>query len=115
VGSLPGTGNHHRRDAGSDCDRGVGCPPGLEPPAGQRGVGSGPYQLVRHPEYLGSVACNLVVPLALGSLWAYIPALLTIALVIVRTGLEEEALRAELPGCRAHAAAVRYRLFPGAW
>jgi protein-S-isoprenylcysteine O-methyltransferase Ste14 len=82
---------------------------------GHRVVRSGPYRLVRHPGYLGSVAYNLVVPLVLGSLWAYIPALLTIALLIVRTGLEDEALRAELPGYQGYATAVRYRLFPGAW
>jgi protein-S-isoprenylcysteine O-methyltransferase Ste14 len=82
---------------------------------GHRVVRSGPYRLVRHPGYLGSVVYNLVVPLVLGSLWAYIPALLTIALLIVRTGLEDEALQAELPGYRGYAAAVRYRLFPGAW
>lgn len=80
-----------------------------------RVVRSGPYRLVRHSGYLGSAAYNLVVPLVLGSLWAYIPALVTVVLLVVRTGLEDRALGAELPGYEEYAAAVRYRLFPGAW
>jgi protein-S-isoprenylcysteine O-methyltransferase Ste14 len=78
-------------------------------------VSSGPYRIVRHPGYLGSVLYNLVVPLALGSLWTYVPALLTIGLLAVRTGLEDRTLRAELPGYPEYTSAVRYRLIPGVW
>jgi protein-S-isoprenylcysteine O-methyltransferase Ste14 len=55
------------------------------------------------------------IPLALGSLWTFLPALLTNVLLVVRTGLEDRTLRAELPGYREYAAVVRYRLFPGVW
>lgn len=78
-------------------------------------VSGGPYRLVRHPGYLGSVLYNLSIPLALGSIWTFLPALLTIVLLVVRTGLEDITLRAELPGYQNYAAAVRYRLFPGVW
>jgi protein-S-isoprenylcysteine O-methyltransferase Ste14 len=76
---------------------------------------NGPYRLVRHPGYLGSVFYNLVAPLVLGSLWTFLPAALTIALIITRTGLEDRTLRAELPGYREYATVVRYRLIPGIW
>jgi protein-S-isoprenylcysteine O-methyltransferase Ste14 len=82
---------------------------------GQRVVSSGPYRLVRHPGYLGSLVYNLAIPLVLGSLWTFVPALLTIVLLVVRTGLEDRTLQAELPGYRAYAMVVRHRLIPGVW
>jgi protein-S-isoprenylcysteine O-methyltransferase Ste14 len=82
---------------------------------GQRVVSSGPYRLVRHPGYLGSLIYNLAIPLVLGSLWTFLPALLTIVLLAVRTRLEDRTLQAELPGYRTYAVAIRYRLIPGVW
>ena len=73
----------------------------------------GPYHLVRHPGYAGSLVYNLVLPLMLGSWWVYIPSLLTILLTFVRTGLEDRTLRAELPGYSEYAAQTHYRLIPG--
>jgi protein-S-isoprenylcysteine O-methyltransferase Ste14 len=78
-------------------------------------VSSGPYRLVRHPGYLGSLVYNLAIPLVLGSLWTFVPALLTILLLVVRTALEDRTLQAELPGYRAYAMVVRHRLIPGVW
>jgi protein-S-isoprenylcysteine O-methyltransferase Ste14 len=78
-------------------------------------VRSGPYRLVRQPGYLGSVVYNLVLPLVLGSLWTYIAALVTILMLIVRTRLEDDTLRAELVGYREYAAQVPHRLIPGLW
>jgi protein-S-isoprenylcysteine O-methyltransferase Ste14 len=82
---------------------------------GQRAVSSGPYRFVRHPGYLGSLVYNLAIPLVLGSLWTFVPALLTIVLPVVRTELEDRTLRAELPGYSAYAVVVRHRLIPGVW
>ena len=76
---------------------------------------SGPYQFVRHPGYAGSLIYNLAIPIVLGSWWTFIPALLTIALTFVRTGLEDRTLHAELPGYESYAAKVRCRLIPGVW
>jgi protein-S-isoprenylcysteine O-methyltransferase Ste14 len=75
----------------------------------------GPYRLVRHPGYAGSLVYNLVLPLVLGSWWVFIPSLLTIALTFVRTGLEDHTLHAELSGYEEYAATVRYRLIPFVW
>jgi protein-S-isoprenylcysteine O-methyltransferase Ste14 len=82
---------------------------------GQSVVSSGPYSLVRHPGYAGALVFNLFVPLVLGSWWTYLPALLTIALIVTRTALEDATLRAELPGYREYAARVKHRLIPGVW
>jgi protein-S-isoprenylcysteine O-methyltransferase Ste14 len=76
---------------------------------------SGPYSLVRHPGYLGAILFDFVAPLALASWWAYLPALLTSVLIIVRTKLEDSTLQRELPGYVEYSASVRYRLFPGVW
>lgn len=78
-------------------------------------VSGGPYRLVRHPGYLGAVVYNLAAPLVLGSLWAFLPALFTIGLILIRTGLEDRTLRAELPHYPKYAAETRYRLIPGIW
>ena len=37
-------------------------------------VSSGPYSLIRHPAYAGTIVTSLATPLLLGSLWALIPA-----------------------------------------
>ncbi len=75
----------------------------------------GPYQYVRHPGYAGSLVYTLSVPLVLCSWWTFIPGLLSIALTIIRTKLEDQTLQTELPGYREYAGKVRYRLIPGVW
>jgi protein-S-isoprenylcysteine O-methyltransferase Ste14 len=75
----------------------------------------GPYRYVRHPGYVGAVVCYLAIPLALGSLWALVPGVVSCVLVITRTALEDKMLRAELPGYEEYAGRVRWRLAPGVW
>jgi protein-S-isoprenylcysteine O-methyltransferase Ste14 len=75
----------------------------------------GPYGLVRHPSYTGTIAFEFATPIILGSLWALIPAGLAALLFVVRTWLEDRALHEELDGYRDYAARVRYRLLPGIW
>jgi len=82
---------------------------------GHRVVTGGPYRLVRHPAYAGNLIYYLSVPLLLGTLWAWIPAVLVSALMIVRTALEDRVLHAELDGYAEYASRVRYRLLPGVW
>ena len=78
-------------------------------------VTTGPYRFVRHPGYAAGIFGYLAMPLLLDSLWAFIPALLTIVLIIVRTKLEDETLQAELPGYVEYAQHTRSRLLPGVW
>jgi protein-S-isoprenylcysteine O-methyltransferase Ste14 len=76
---------------------------------------AGPYRLVRHPGYLGACLFILGTPFILGSLWALIPAALTVAATVARTALEDPRLQRELPGYQAYARHTRYRLVPGLW
>jgi len=75
----------------------------------------GPYRYVRHPGYVAYIAFSLATPLALGSLWALIPAGLVMCLMVVRTALEDRTLQEELDGYQEYAAQVHYRLLPGIW
>jgi protein-S-isoprenylcysteine O-methyltransferase Ste14 len=75
----------------------------------------GPYQYVRHPGYVGYIVSLFATAVALGSLWALIPAGLTMCLFIVRTALEDKTLQEELDDYRDYATRVRYRLLPGVW
>jgi protein-S-isoprenylcysteine O-methyltransferase Ste14 len=75
----------------------------------------GPYRFVRHPGYLGTIVFTIATPLVLGSLWAFIPAILFVALAITRTYLEDAVLQEELLGYLEYSRRVRYRLSPGIW
>ena len=87
----------------------------IQPDRGHTVCSSGPYRYIRHPGYMGMIVYNLAAPLALGSLWALVPASLTAGLFVLRTRLEDEALLKKLPGYRQYAARTKYRLFPGVW
>ena len=82
---------------------------------GQTVASGGPYQVVRHPGYVGMMTYSFASPLALGSLWALIPAVLVVTGFVVRTALEDKTLITELPGYAEYAQRVRYRLIPGIW
>jgi len=76
---------------------------------------SGPYQYVRHPGYLGAILFDLATPLILNSVWALIPAVLTVYAIFVRTTLEDKSLQNGLDGYKDYAQQVRYRLLPAVW
>lgn len=82
---------------------------------GQRVVDRGPYALVRHPMYAGIALVLIGMPLWLGSTAGALVAVVPIAILAVRIGIEERFLRAELAGYAAYAARVRARLVPGVW
>jgi protein-S-isoprenylcysteine O-methyltransferase Ste14 len=82
---------------------------------GQTVAAGGPYRYVRHPGYVGMMTYSFASPLALGSLWALIPAVLVVSGFVVRTALEDKTLQAELDGYKDYAARVHYRLLPGVW
>lgn len=75
----------------------------------------GPYQYVRHPGYVGALLTYVASPLALASLWTFIPAASMFVLFVFRTALEDRTLQAELEGYKDYARRVRYRLLPGVW
>ena len=81
----------------------------------QQVITSAPYRFIRHPGYSASIAIFIGNPLALASWWALLPAALAIALLVVRTSLEDRLLQAELSGYADYARRTRYRLLPGLW
>jgi protein-S-isoprenylcysteine O-methyltransferase Ste14 len=82
---------------------------------GQEVVQSGPYAWVRHPMYTGVIVMLLAAPLALGSFWGLLPALLCIPLNVIRIRGEEATLKTNLPGYSAYCEKVRNRLIPFIW
>jgi len=75
----------------------------------------GPYRFVRHPGYASLLVSYLSLPIALGSLWAVIPAVVLVSNLFVRTVLEDRTLENELDGYKEYTVRVRYRLIPGIW
>jgi protein-S-isoprenylcysteine O-methyltransferase Ste14 len=85
---------------------------------GERGhsvISSGPYAWVRHPGYAGTIVAHSALPAALGSTWAFVPALLGCLLFIVRTAREDRVLTERLAGYREYQARVAWRLIPRLW
>lgn len=74
---------------------------------------TGPYRIVRHPGYAGSVLALPGIALALSSVWTLVPAAIALVIAVIRTALEDSTLQEELPGYREYARRVRYRLAPG--
>jgi len=87
----------------------------VEVDADQKVVSSGPYALVRHPMYFGVSLLYMASPVALGSYWTIIPALVIIPLLVARIRNEEEVLLRELAGYAEYRQKVKYRLLPGIW
>jgi protein-S-isoprenylcysteine O-methyltransferase Ste14 len=76
---------------------------------------TGPYRFVRHPMYLAIILSVLCVPLFLGSFYALIPAGMIAGLFVLRTSLEDQTLRKELPGYSEYASKTRWKLVPKMW
>lgn len=81
----------------------------------QEVVTTGPYAVVRHPMYVAVGIIYILSPLALGSYWAMISALLVIIVLVVRIMNEEKTLLRDLSGYGEYMQQVRYRLIPGIW
>lgn len=78
-------------------------------------ITTGPYRYVRHPLYVAAIVLLFCLPIALGSLYALIPAVFLIIAFIIRTYLEDKTLHKELPGYKEYAKKTKYRLLPGVW
>lgn len=87
----------------------------VEVAEGQKVISTGPYALIRHPMYTAALTMFLATPIALGSWWAFLPALTLIAVFVARIFSEERILAAQLPGYKEYLASHRYRLIPGVW
>jgi protein-S-isoprenylcysteine O-methyltransferase Ste14 len=87
----------------------------LQTERGHRVISTGPYALVRHPMYSGTVLFFVGAPLLLGSWWGVAMSPLLALLFAGRIVIEERALTAGLPGYADYTTRVRYRLVPGLW
>ena len=83
--------------------------------AAQTVISTGPYGVVRHPLYSGSVVTWLAAPLALGSYIAWPAFALLIPFYVIRLLNEEKVLRRELPGYGEYCQRTRFRLVPFVW
>ena len=82
---------------------------------GHHVIDTGPYRFVRHPGYVGFFGWCLSAPLILGSWWAFIPAILSVLAIVIRTSLEDRTLCNELVGYKEYMSRVNYKLIPGIW
>jgi protein-S-isoprenylcysteine O-methyltransferase Ste14 len=82
---------------------------------GHKVIDTGPYSIVRHPGYVSGCLFVVGMALALGSVWALIPAVLSCVVLVVRTVLEDKTLRAELVGYEEYTQRIPFKLLPGVW
>jgi len=82
---------------------------------GQRVADTGPYAIIRHPNYAGAFLMGISSGLVFASWVSILPMLLYLALLVYRTLQEEKVLFTELEGYPEYAARVRYRFIPGIW
>ncbi len=82
---------------------------------GQTVISAGPYSLVRHPLYSGSLMLWLFTPLALGSFVALPAFALLIPFYVSRLLNEEKMLHKHLAGYSAYCHRTPFRLVPFVW
>jgi protein-S-isoprenylcysteine O-methyltransferase Ste14 len=78
-------------------------------------VSTGPYAVVRHPMYAGTVILLLGTALGLGSAWSTLLVVPVVAVFVWRLLNEEGFLLKSLPGYAAYCRKTRYRLVPLVW
>jgi len=82
---------------------------------GQQVISTGPYGLVRHPMYSGSILMFLSIPLVLGSYIGLFASVPLVSFYVLRLLNEEQVLRQELPGYPEFCLKTRFRLVPFVW
>lgn len=87
----------------------------VEVVADQRVVSTGPYAVVRHPMYSGSLLYFLGIPIALGSWWGLLVGILMMPVFVLRLFDEEKLLARNLLGYSEYMVRVKYRLVPFVW
>ena len=82
---------------------------------GQTVVDTGMYGIVRHPMYAVTILLFLMIPLILGSWYAFVAFAFYPAAIVIRLKDEEELLTKELPGYAEYKQKVKYRIIPYIW
>ncbi|MBR2721455.1 MAG: isoprenylcysteine carboxylmethyltransferase family protein [Clostridia bacterium] len=78
-------------------------------------IDTGLYGLVRHPMYAATVLLFLMIPIVLGSLYAFFVFLPYPLVLAMRIKNEEEVLSRELAGYPEYKQKVKYRMIPFIW
>jgi protein-S-isoprenylcysteine O-methyltransferase Ste14 len=78
-------------------------------------ITGGPYRWIRHPGYSGALLSYIFTPFLLDSWWIFLPVIFMVITLFIRTYLEDNTLKEELPGYSDYAKKVKYRLIPGVW
>lgn len=78
-------------------------------------VDAGLYSRVRHPMYAAAIGMVLFIPIALGSFWGVIPALLAVLTLLIRIEYEEEMLLKGMEGYEDYQSRVKHKLIPGVY
>jgi protein-S-isoprenylcysteine O-methyltransferase Ste14 len=87
----------------------------IEVAADQKVISTGPYAIVRHPMYASASLYILGTPLALGSLWGFVPVAAMVPFLIWRMFDEERFLVQNLSGYVDYQKRVRHRVIPFLW
>lgn len=74
---------------------------------------TGPYSFVRHPGYLGMMISVVGFPLVMNSYWSYLPVIISVGILALRTCLEDGFLKAKLEGYTNYAQKTKWLLIPG--
>ena len=81
----------------------------------QKVIDTGLYGIVRHPMYTATIIMFLMIPLILGSWWAFVIFLLYPLVIVMRVLDEEKILTNKLNGYKEYKQKVKYRLIPFIW
>ena len=85
----------------------------IEVAGDQKVISTGPYAIVRHPMYAGSLLYLAGTPFALGSFWGLLVLAAMMPFLIWRLLDEERFLSKNLKGYTEYCGKVRWRLVPG--
>lgn len=79
-------------------------------------VTAGPYGLVRHPAYLGTLVGHAGIAVLFLNPWPVAALVLGwFPVVVARTWIEDRLLQQSVPAYGAYCAHIRWRLLPGVW
>jgi len=78
-------------------------------------VDTGPYQVVRHPGYLGLLIYNALLPVLLTSVWGFAGVGFFLIILFWRTAREDKYLWINLPGYDDFTKETPWRLLPWIW
>jgi protein-S-isoprenylcysteine O-methyltransferase Ste14 len=81
----------------------------------QKVSSTGPYAIVRHPMYVGTIVMVIGIALGLGSWWTLLLLVIQMPVLVIRILDEEKVLEKNLAGYKEYEQKVHYRLIPYLW